>query len=492
MRLPKALDDLTGLRAARWVRESTRGQYDTFGPEAQREQQDRAIERYGLIETGLSWSVAHSGRTVGDTAQFHDMLSRAGTGYDVLVVGYVSRFARDLRTAVNARHELHARGAAILFCDERVLTSDEDSWELFAREAVEAEAYSRRLGKRIREGYAAKFRRLGDQAGNAPLGFRRDGPARTLTIDPATIGQAVSLFERYAIGALSIHDVAVEAGLHPDRVRAILANPTYNGWVRRHRRSRREERMPAAWRANPPVSDELWQLVQDNLYQRTRGHAPRRRSHVDPLSGLLYCTCGRRIRSNGMAGSPPKRQRLHPGAACAKWAGGRAVFAAVHEEPIAAQIAGLKLDDVTIERVVRALRDGDTPAPTTLDAVRLDKQKRDLALSHAAGELDDETYLARMAELRRATPAKHESSGVDPATAVAFLRNLSALWSAAGDEGQTELLHAIYDRIEVSRDGFARVHLTPHAFRFGLALALPETVTVDRVRARPAGFEPAA
>ena len=85
MRLPKALDDLTGLRAARWVRESTRGQYDTFGPEAQREQQDRAIERYGLIETGLSWTVAHSGRTVGDTAQFHDMLSCAGTGYDVLV-----------------------------------------------------------------------------------------------------------------------------------------------------------------------------------------------------------------------------------------------------------------------------------------------------------------------------------------------------------------------------------------------------------------------
>jgi uncharacterized protein (DUF2132 family) len=30
----------------------------------------------------------------------------------------------------------------------------------WARETVEAEAYSRRLGKRIREGYAAKFRRL--------------------------------------------------------------------------------------------------------------------------------------------------------------------------------------------------------------------------------------------------------------------------------------------------------------------------------------------
>jgi DNA invertase Pin-like site-specific DNA recombinase len=116
MKLPRAVDELQGLRAARWVRESTRGQYDTFGPEAQREQQDRALELYGLIESGLSWSVAHSGRTVANTGQFRDMLSRAGTEYDVLVVGYVSRFARDLRTAVNARHDLHAAGAAILFC----------------------------------------------------------------------------------------------------------------------------------------------------------------------------------------------------------------------------------------------------------------------------------------------------------------------------------------------------------------------------------------
>jgi hypothetical protein len=39
-RLPGSLVELGGLRAARWVRESTRGQFDTYGPEAQREQQD--------------------------------------------------------------------------------------------------------------------------------------------------------------------------------------------------------------------------------------------------------------------------------------------------------------------------------------------------------------------------------------------------------------------------------------------------------------------
>jgi DNA invertase Pin-like site-specific DNA recombinase len=197
-RLPISVDDLRGLRAARWLRESTGGQWDNYGPDAQREQQDRAIERYELVDTGIQWQVAHSGRTVGSTAQFGEMLAAAGRDYDVLLVGYVSRFARDLRTAVNAKHDLHVAGATILFCDERVLTSDEDRWDEWARETVEAESYSRRLGRRVREGYAAKFRRLADPGGNAPMGFTREPERHTLVVDPETIGFVVSLFERYA------------------------------------------------------------------------------------------------------------------------------------------------------------------------------------------------------------------------------------------------------------------------------------------------------
>ena len=36
-----------------------------------------------------------------------------GQDWDVLGVGYASRRARDLRTAVNARHDRHAPGAVI-------------------------------------------------------------------------------------------------------------------------------------------------------------------------------------------------------------------------------------------------------------------------------------------------------------------------------------------------------------------------------------------
>jgi hypothetical protein len=35
--LPRSLEDLRGRRAARWIRESTAGQADNFGPDAQLE-----------------------------------------------------------------------------------------------------------------------------------------------------------------------------------------------------------------------------------------------------------------------------------------------------------------------------------------------------------------------------------------------------------------------------------------------------------------------
>ena len=103
-------------------------------------------------DAGIEWLVSHSGRTVASTVEWQDMLERAGRDYDVLVVGYASRFSRDARTAFNARHDLHSRGATLLFADERLLSSDDDSWDYWAKEAVEAESYSRRMGRRVREG----------------------------------------------------------------------------------------------------------------------------------------------------------------------------------------------------------------------------------------------------------------------------------------------------------------------------------------------------
>ena len=488
-RLPASREELRNLRAARWIRESTRGQVDRFGPEAQRDQQDRAIERYGLADTGIEWIVAHSGRTVGGTALFAEMLAAAGRDYDVLVVGYVSRFARDLRTAVNARHELHSAGAVLVFADEQLLSSDEGSWETWAREAVEAEAYSRRLGKRIREGYAAKYRRLADPGGRPPLGFMRSGTSHTLEIDPATIGRAVYLFERYAAGNVSIAELASECGMRPSGVQEILRNALYNGWV-----GRKGERGAAPWRSDPPVSDAIWERVESLRAARQRHGGGTRpvSDRVDLLRGLVRCVCGQRIRTDGTMGTPPRVRKLHPDHAhCADWGPQASYSAEVWEVPVAAQLASMRLDNRAIDDVVAAL---SSPQPSALpvDQGRLERRKQDLALSFARGRMTEVEFTDAVSALRTHEPGTGPTAAVDPERAVRWLKDLAALWAHATWNHRQELIAAIYEEIRVRGREIVGARLTPDAYAMGLAVALPERGRVPEwVLARPTGFEPA-
>ena len=55
--------------------------------DAQPEQQARAIERWGLVDTGAAWQVAHSGRTIAATGQWAEMLDGAGQDWDLRGVG---------------------------------------------------------------------------------------------------------------------------------------------------------------------------------------------------------------------------------------------------------------------------------------------------------------------------------------------------------------------------------------------------------------------
>jgi len=296
-RLPSETSQLRGRRAARWTRESTGkadgesgqpsgGQWDAFGPEAQRAHQDEAIHRLGLMDVtvgdpSLDFKVAHSGRTVADTAEFREMLARAGADFDVLVVGYVSRFARDARDSFNARHDMHAQGAVIYFADDRILTSDERRWKEWADETVEAEAFSRKHGRRVKEGLEAKRLRLGEPGGRPPFGFRRDGGKPSLLVeDPEKMALLRRVFELAASG-LTDREVAERTDLKKKHVAELLPNPIYVGVVDG------ETRRPAV------INRDIWERVQANRARHARRvPGPTRRRHY-LLSGLLHCrACG--------------------------------------------------------------------------------------------------------------------------------------------------------------------------------------------------------
>jgi DNA invertase Pin-like site-specific DNA recombinase len=487
-RLPRSLDDVRGLRVARWIRESTAGQYDRYGPASQREQQDRFIERHGLVDTGLVYQVAHSGRTVWRSATMATMVEDLRSGrFDLLLTGYSDRWQRNLRRTLELlEDELHPNGVALVMCDRKILSSDPSDWDELISEAAGAEKYSRRLSERITEGYAAKSDQEQDPGGHAGLGFRRlPEPPHTLEIDPERMPIAVGMFERYALGNVSAKQLEAETGMAATRIRMILMNPLYNGWIRRHR-GKDETRRPAPWRATPPVSDDLWARVEEARRTRTRGGGPKNWARVDLLGGLLQCVCGRRLRNDGTFADG--RHRKHHPNPCEAWGRRARLGDATWEAPVLAQVAGIALDDRTMASVLAAL--GSSRQPVEIDRARVDRQIRELALEHAAGSLGDDAYLARLKALRQQRDAVVERTGrgLPGQRAVEWLRALGESIQAADVPNErADLMHAIYERITVAGPRIVGIRLTSAAYAHGLALALPEKVAM----ARPTGFEPA-
>jgi hypothetical protein len=293
-----------------------------------------------------------------------------------------------------------------------------------------------------------------------------------MEIDLTTIDQAVHLYERYSTGTVSIRDLVAETGLEYERINKVLRNPLYNGWVRRHR-GQNEERLPSAWRANPPVSDDLWNRVAEQRSNRT--HAGGKRSgRIDPLTGLIFCTCGTRVRSNGLMGTPGKPSRMHfqP---CPAWGKQIHYASAVWEDPIFAQMAGMDLSEQTVQRVVHILLRGK-PEPVSIDRARNDRRRRQLAddFTHGRITLDE---LGAAVEAILEAPKVAQAARIDATKAVEYLRNIPLLLAKATPAEKAELVHGIYERIEVHGSDFVRVTLTPGAYAAGLALSLPESVS---------------
>jgi DNA invertase Pin-like site-specific DNA recombinase len=461
-RLPDSPDDLRGRRAARWVRESTAGQYDNWGPDAQAEQADRMIERYGLTDSGIAWQSAASGRTVHLRPEFMAMLdaARAGT-FDILVVGYVSRFQRNLKQTLIAVDELHAAGVAVLFADERILSSDADRWDDFVREAHEAESYSRKLGKRIKEGLAAKRRRLGEPGGQPPYGYTRTGKPPVLDPIPAELERVRACFVAAAEG-LTDAQVAEQVGLPFYTARGILTNPIYVGRLR--------DGTPT--RVETAIEPGLWDRVQLARSRFSRRHPGRSTKWRTYALSMLYCaSCGRHL-----IGQQNRYRHTFP---CPTWLAAatpaRRAFrhATDHRhkgvsypadafEGIVHQALGhVSANAALVADVVAGLVAEEAgPDPVTLARIEHD---RDTAMSRYRRDRDgpalDET-MRRLDHEECEAQAAHADVPT-AAEAVAYLQDLPRLWEEAEGSGRRLLAEALFERIDVL--GARKVHVHPSA-----------------------------
>lgn len=473
-RLPATIEDLAGRRAARWIRESTPGQFDRYGPEAQAELQDRAIAKLGLVDSGLAWRAAQSGRTVYRSAEMADMLGAAQRGdFEVLLVGYVSRWQRNLRRTLELLEDtLHPAGVPVYFCDEEILSSSERHWDQLVDEAKDAERYSRRLSRRIKEGYASKLVKERDPGGHPPFGFRRNGD-KLLEPDPERLPTVRRIFELAAAG-LADRAVAREVELPLFTVRGVLTSPLYVGRLRDGESARWAPLVPAA----------LWEAAQATRARRAtktgRPADPRRPYALD----MLHCAaCGKRLTGDTgyyrhrepcaafVAARPEHRGRGQ--------SPGHAYRREMYEQIVVDLLAEASIGAGAMTGVVGELNRGTSLDESVTDRIA---RERERAVARYLRDRDAEALEATMVRLDREQAASESREHLDaiPAdVAVRYVRKLPATWrKAEGGPGRQLLASALFDRIDVLGIQEATVHLSAHAVRHGLAAALPAEVGI--------------
>ncbi len=122
-------EDMKGLRAEGYIRDSTLDQRDGFGPEMQR----RAIEvfaaTYGLVLGNAWYTDFITGRSVLKRSGFKQALQDAQVDrFDVLLCYHTSRFARNRADAIRYKGELRRLGKILVFVSQRIISGNDDDF----------------------------------------------------------------------------------------------------------------------------------------------------------------------------------------------------------------------------------------------------------------------------------------------------------------------------------------------------------------------------
>ena len=116
-------EDLRGLRAEGYVRDSTLDQRDGFGPEIQRHNIQRFAQSYGLI-LGEQWYTEFvSGRYANKRKEFQQLLEDAELDrFDVLLVDHTSRFGRNQAECIRYKEHLQRLDKVIVFVSQGIVS----------------------------------------------------------------------------------------------------------------------------------------------------------------------------------------------------------------------------------------------------------------------------------------------------------------------------------------------------------------------------------
>lgn len=481
---PSTLEDLEGRDALVYVRVSTKRQAKRYGIPAQLERTSRFAKAYGLNVLQV-YEDDRTGTNASRRDAFQSLIAAVSAGRaQVVVVAYVSRWARNEFDGFATLQRIHDAAGCLVVADRALLSTDRRRFTELARELVEAGDYSRKLSETISTTIEEHVRLRSDAWGELPHGFRRGGLHHTARPDPATMPTAIRVWELAAAGH-SDRTVAATVGLTLWTVRGILRSPLYAG--------RLKDGRPARWPRQIPAS--IMEQALEHRRSRTR-IGERLAYRVHPLSGggpLVCAACGLPAKGNTKRRDSGERVRVyrHHEGACPGWAV-RETAAATLEGQVEQLLDGARPNRESEARIRTAL--GTPPAgPDRLAIARLEARLRQLAGELTAPDRarDPREVLEELEAVRAdraavaATPA--ETVAIRPDEALGWLESLGALWRDTDDEGRRALVVGAFARIAVvsgSGRGSHRivdVEPTAEAERRGLALALPTRLQVTLV-----------
>lgn len=280
---------------------------------------------------------------------------------------------------------------------------DEDEWERWAREAVEAEAYSRRLAKRIR------------------AGGRTD------------------------------REVGLATGLAPTHVAEVLTNPFYAGRLRTGE--------PSCLGALVDV--RTWEHVQSMRARYSRRHRGGVNRRQYGLAGLLICaSCGRRLTGHvgryrhldacePFKAAAPRRYMRHQTSLDPR-VKGESYKADVYEAAIGRAFEHVAVSSRLKVTTVAIARRPDPEGGDVLAVARISRERDQAALRFAK-----DRDLGRLEATMTRLDAEAASAVVRPsrtptaAEARTYLEALPDLWAKTSDAGRHAIAEAVFERIDV-------------------------------------------
>ncbi|MFH1142054.1 MAG: recombinase family protein [Chloroflexota bacterium] len=480
-----SFEDLKGLRAEGYIRDSTLDQRDGFGPEIQKHDIQRFAESYGLVLSSRWYTEFVSGRSVARRKEFQQFIEDARLDlFDVLLVDHTSRFGRNQAECISYKDEMQRLGKVVVFVSQGIISgSDRDFLSERINETLD-EAYSRNLSRYVRAGKAEKAAH-GHALGHAPLGYKTakapSGRGACLVPDEKTMPVLLALLRGYASRQHSFQSLARHLNAHGYRtsyrnpftetsVNQVVSNPFYTGKFYYHK-GRPDQELRDGVHQVPEEVRTLWsQCHEAKLEKLASGRpSPAARGHrIYPLTGVLVCdSCGQPFHGVSTISKPRSYPRMfHSWHRCDMRP--MSVAAPTVEREFAERVLSqVNLDDGWRDAVIRAMT-AEGPEPDhSLEIKKLESAMANLRKQHLWGAINDDEFKMDYVSLERQKKvldvAKQPVLTPNLDRSAHILKDLPSLWQHPGvtPKQRRELAREVFEEIRLKQGRLVAIKPRP-------------------------------